>query len=392
VSRICFYVTAHGFGHASRCQAVMERLPEARIEVRTKVPRWFFELDPSGRVGAHSHGSCGSQEPLRLRRPSLRGRVELEEPPECLDPGVVQSDSFHHDIPATLAAWQRLLADGPVHIEREAEHLRRKGHDLVVSDAAPLPLAAARRAGLPAVAMCNFTWDWVLQGYVDEEPAFGPVIEEIRRLYRNADLWLRLPLSHASDLFERQLEIGFTTRRPVLEPAAVRSALGLERGQLMVLLSFGGFGVDKLSLRRVPAHGHVRCVWDQGPGEPPHLISARRDLRYIDLIRTADVILTKPGFSIISEAVAQGTLLAYVPRHGFRESALLERFLEREWPSLALSPSALADGAWIDSVVSWVREEPALPAAVLSPHPPRRTAIPVDGAQTAAKAILDLLP
>jgi L-arabinokinase len=357
IPHICFYVTAHGFGHASRCQAVIEELPDARIELCTLVPRWFFDLDAEA-----------------------SGRIAVRTLPESLDPGVIQSDSFHHDIPATLAAWSKLLAAATTHIEREREHLLEQGHDLVVSDAAPLPLAAARRAGLPSVAMGNFTWDWVLEGYLDQEPAFAPIIAEIRRLYRQADLHLRPPLSHESDLFERQLSIGFTTRRPVLPPDAVRRELGLEPGQLMVLLSFGGFGVDRLSLDRVPAHAHVRCVWDQGPAQPPHLLAAPGGLRYVDLIRAADVILTKPGYSIISEAVAQGTLLAYVPRRGFRENALLERFLEREWPSLAMPPSALSDGTWIDLVVSWVEERPDA-----RDH---RTAAPVDGARAAARAIL----
>ena len=358
--RVCFYITAHGFGHASRCQAVAAQLlaerPDAKVELRTGAPRWFFDW-------------------------LLGERCTLTRPTCTLDPGVVQSDSFHHDVPATLHAWQELLARQPALVADEAEHLRRSACQVVVSDVAPLPLAAARRANLPAVAMGNFTWDWVLEGYLDREPRFAPVVDGVRLLYRQADLYLRLPLSHDTDLFRSQRHVGFTTRRSRLAPEDIRAKLGLDPDHLVVLLSFGGFGVASLGLDRVERQPGVRCVWDRGPGVAPALISARgMGLHYPDLIRAADVILTKPGYSIISEAVAQRTLLAYAPRRGFRESELLEPFLEERWPSLAVAPTSLADGRWVEEVVPWTR------ARLGAPMPE----IAVDGAAEAVRAILEL--
>lgn len=357
--RVCFYITTHGFGHASRCQAVAAQLlrerPDAEVELRTTAPRWFFDwlLD----------------ERCTLTRPA------------ALDPGVVQSDSFHHDVPATLRAWQELLARQPALVADETEHLRKRAFQVVVSDVAPLPLAAARRAGLPAVAMGNFTWDWVLEGYLEREARFAPVVDGIRKLYRQADLYLRLPLSHDTDLFRTQRRVGFTTRRSRVGPEETRATLGLDPDHLVVLLSFGGFGVASLGLERVERQRDVRCVWDSGPGRPPALISAQGlGLHYPDLIRAADVILTKPGYSIISEAVAQRTLLAYAPRRGFRESELLEPFLEGGWPSLCVAPASLADGKWVDAVVPWARARRGAPMPELA----------VDGAEEAVHAILEL--
>ena len=84
--RICFYTTGHGFGHAARDLAVVERLLDdgrVQVEVRTSTPRWFFD-DLLGRRFTYA---------------------EVD-----LDPGVVQSDSFNHDLPATAAAWEALMA------------------------------------------------------------------------------------------------------------------------------------------------------------------------------------------------------------------------------------------------------------------------------------------
>ena len=51
---IVFYVSGHGFGHASRSieviNAVLAKRPEVRIGVRTAAPRWLFDLSVKGKV------------------------------------------------------------------------------------------------------------------------------------------------------------------------------------------------------------------------------------------------------------------------------------------------------------------------------------------------------
>ena len=55
---IVFYISAHGFGHASRMieviNAILAKRPEARIGVRTSVPRWLFDLTVKGHI-QYSH-------------------------------------------------------------------------------------------------------------------------------------------------------------------------------------------------------------------------------------------------------------------------------------------------------------------------------------------------
>jgi len=76
------------------------------------------------------------------------------------------------------------------------------------------------------------------------------------------------------------------------------------------------------------------------------------DVHYPDLIRAADVLLTKPGYSTAAEAMAHGTPLAYASRGGFRESPLLEDHLRRHWPSVALTRQDLEDGSWVEPALA----------------------------------------
>ncbi len=360
--QICYYVNGHGLGHASRSEAIAEALLEAErglvLELRTPVPRGAFAgiLEAAG-------GRC------------LHSAI-------ALDPGVVQSDSFHHDLGATLAAWRSRLAEREAFARAEAAHLAGAGARLVVSDASPLPCLAAQRAGIPALVVGNFTWDWILEGYLEEEPGFAPLAAELRQLYATARAYLRLPMSPEPprELAEVR-RIGLVSRRARRPRDLVRGRLGLAPQDRAALLCFGGFGASDLSLdalarRRPPA---LRCVWDRELSRPPWLISAAGlALHYSDLVRAADLVFSKPGFSTISDAVAQRRPLVYVPRGGFREGPLLEHYLHEElrWPALRLPYSSLADGSRGERALAWPEEPPSFPAA------------PTEGAAEAARAIL----
>ncbi len=55
---IAYFISPHGFGHASRAAAVMETMYELdsslRFEIFTKVPKRFFDHSLSGAFGYHS--------------------------------------------------------------------------------------------------------------------------------------------------------------------------------------------------------------------------------------------------------------------------------------------------------------------------------------------------
>jgi L-arabinokinase len=351
-----FYVTGHGFGHASRVQAVVDALleiPGWTVEIRTSAPRSIFEWLLSERCAFST--------------------VEI-------DPGVIQQDAFHHDVRSTLRAWQELLGRAEAVIEGEASHLRRTGCSVVLSDVSPLACASARRAGVPCVVLGNFTWDWILEEYLPAEPELAGVIAAQRRLYAQADLYLRLPMSPETDLFREQRSIPLVARRGRTPPERIRRELGLAAGEKMILLSFGGLGVRHLDLSQVGAYPELRCVTDRGPGRPPELVSvAGLDLHYPDLIHAADLVLTKPGYSIIAEAIAGRTPLAYAPRTGFRENQVLEGYLAQSWPSLRIPVESLADGSWVHPVQAWLAEPRSLPR------------LPTDGAVQVAEALVGIL-
>jgi hypothetical protein len=336
--RLCFYVTSHGFGHGARVQAVVERLlaePDWTIEVRSSVPRELFAWLLQDRC-----------------RQTAR----------TLEPGVVQLDSVRHDLAATLHGWREHLAQAPALVASEAAHLRASGAALVVSDPSPVACAAARTAGLPVLLLGNFTWDWILEEYTGLEPGFAAVVTAIRELQSAASAYLRLPMSVPSGAFASEIEVPLVARQPRRCRGEVRAQLGVNEEQILILLSFGGLGLAELHVDRAAGHDHVRYLWDRGPARPPYLLSAAGlDLHYPDLIGAADLVLTKPGYGIFSEAIAACTPVAFIPRSGFREAPVLESYLQQNWPCLRLPTASLADGSWVESALSFLDAAPPCP-------------------------------
>jgi UDP:flavonoid glycosyltransferase YjiC (YdhE family) len=350
-------VTPHGFGHAARAAAVAAALGRRRrdldLEIRSAVPRWFFEASLD---------------------------VPFRHLDERWDVGLVQRGPLEEDLPATLAALGRLWAgDG---VERAAARLVAARPDLVVTDAAPLAVEAARHAGLPVVLIESFTWDWIYRGYLAAEPGFGEWIERLAPIAARADLRLRPePACGDSAGHPRLAPIA---RAPKSRREEIRARLRVAPERAMVLVSMGGVVGGLGRLERCRELDGVDFVVPGGAASERRsgnvvLLPHRTPVAHPDLVAAADVVVGKLGYSTVAEAFAAGTRFAYLPRPAFRESAVLADFVRARLPSLALDAAAFADGRWVD----------ALPELLARPRPAPGDA---SGAEAAAEAIGALLP
>jgi L-arabinokinase len=101
-----------------------------------------------------------------------------------------------------------------------------------------------------------------------------------------------------------------------------------------------------------------------------------RGFRYEDLVRAADVVVTKPGYGIVSECIANDTAILYTTRGRFPEFDVLVEGMRRYARSAFIAQDALLKGEWRPSL-DRLLAEPA-------PHERPRT----DGAEVVAAMIL----
>jgi hypothetical protein len=343
--RAVFYISGHGFGHAARdielIRALMARRPSARVIIRTTVPDRLFA-------------------PLRSFNGIDVQHVET-------DTGITQIDSLTIDEADTVRRAADFYARFDAYVARETAVLQAAGADLVVGDIPPLAFAAAARAGLPSVAVGNFTWDWIYSVYPAFDRDAPEVMPAIRRAYATATRALRLPLHGGFEPMAAATEdVPFIARRSSRDPAETRGALGIGRDRPIAVASFGAYGAD-LPVERLLQSDRFTLVDPRR--EPP------AGFVYQDLVAAADVVVSKPGYGIVSECVANRTALIYTSRGRFVEYDLFVAEMPRVLRCRYISREDLLAGRWADSV----------DAVLAQPAPPENPR--VDGAEVAAELI-----
>ncbi|HEX7140541.1 MAG TPA: hypothetical protein VF219_22005 [Vicinamibacterales bacterium] len=344
---LVYYISGHGLGHSSRSVEVMRAIRaldgDRRIIVRTAAPRWVFEsAAPEG----------------------------VEYQPLVADTGIVQQDSLSMDEDATARAAADFDRTFPALVEREALRLRDAGARVVVGDVPPLAFAAAQRAGIPGIAIANFTWDWIFSIYPAFDRLAPGAIDTIRNAYAKTTLALRLPFHGGFETMPIVRDIPLIARRSTRDPIATRRQLGISVDAVVVLASFSGFGIALPVGELQRSKDFVLLVAEREP--PP-------GLRYEDLVAAADVVVSKPGYGIVSECAANDTALLYTSRGNFIEYDVLVEGMRPVLRSKFISPDDLRAGRW--SV--------AIEAVLAEPRPIDRPRI--DGASVAAGTVLDTL-
>ena len=386
---IVFYISGHGFGHASRVieviNAVTARRDDLDIVVRTTAPRWLFEKTLKARLTAVAKAMAVHRSFTRRWKPgSTTATPGVEYISTETDTGIVQIDSLHLDANASVARARAFMSTFDARVANEGTFLRNRHARLVVADLPPLGIAAAAQAGIPAVALGNFTWDWVYSAYPGTDELVGVIAEA----YRTAPLALRLPMHGGFEAFETIVDLPFVARRSARDPDETRHALGLPPGERLVLVSFGGYGVDGLShdaLSRLDGYVAVVTGKFRGSEVPRNICFVDESqmyaagYRYEDLVRAVDVVATKPGYGIISECLANDTALLYTSRGDFIEYGVLVEAMPRFLRSAFIGHADLFAGDWT----------PHLDALLAQAEPPARPA--TDGADVAAARLLAMI-
>ena len=359
---LAVYVSGHGFGHATRTaevlRAVRERAPGLPITVCSSAPAFLF----GGVVAA----------PLSVRAV------------EC-DVGLAQKDALTIDEATTAVAVGGFLAGWDALVAREARWLEDSGARLVLGDIPPLAFAAADAAGSPSLALGNFSWDWIYRHLAARQPTLAEAAAHAARAYARAALLLRLPFAGDLSAFPRIEDVPLVARTPALDKAEARRKLGLD-ARPVVLLSFGGVGMPGLepaAFGRLDEYLFL-LTGPAGDGAAPNLRRlttadlAAAGLGYPELVGAADVVVSKPGYGIVTDCIGARTRLVYTDRGDFPEYPILVSEMPRYLPVAFASNADVRAG----------RLQQALRHVMALPFPPP---LATDGSRVAAERLLSVL-
>jgi hypothetical protein len=289
------------------------------------------------------------------------------------------------DVAGSLAAHESFQRDWDRRVDEEARFIETLAPSLVVADIPPLAFAASARAGVPAVGMANFSWDWIAAQYEADEPRWGPISECYATAYALAECSYRLPLHSDFAAFRRVVDMPFVVNRSQHSRAACRERLGFDPDdrRRLVLVSFGGFGPgpiagdpdDDLSdycfviIGEAPVG--IGGSWTSLPSPSP--------VAHEDLMQACDAVVGKTGYGTVAEALAHEVRFLHLPRADFPETPLLEAGLHGLGCARAMPRADFETGRWRASLDALF----ALPAP---PPPPA-----LDGAERIAAALIERL-
>jgi hypothetical protein len=348
-------ISGHGFGHAGQVipvvRALMAARPDLRVTLRTAVPAATI-------------------------RQHMDGEVAVDEPPA--DVGLVMHGPIDVDRDASAAAYAALHADFPRTVAREVERLAAAAPDIVLADVPYTSLAAARRIGVPAVALCSLTWLEAYRAYCGDRPEGERIAREIRDAYAAADVFLQVrPHTPMAEL-DNTLSLPPVCRVGRDRRTAVLDGLGLSPDSALVVAGFGGVpGPFRIDLPAIPGVAWLQA--QRAPGvHGPVVDAGALALPFCDLAASADLVVTKSGYGTVCETLAAGTRLLTVGRPGWPEDPAMRAWLE-----------AHGTTAWLDRWAATPDVVRRTVADLLAR--PRAKRVPPDGIAAARDRVLALL-
>ena len=351
---LCYYITGHGFGHAIRTTQILKALPaDLPLLLKTTAPERVFREELPGRAFEYIHAEY--------------------------DCGCLQRDSVHVLRRETLTRYAEIARRNAGQLAGEAAFLKERGIRCVASDTPAFPLQAARVAGVPGVAVANFTWHDIYAEYV-ETPEDAALLAQMATEYAEATLACLTPLSvpTVGDVFPRSQRVPLVARRGQNRRAQICEALDIPAGKRLALLYLGGWGmdIDFAALER-----WTDWVFLTDAPLPISIANARAFdptiLRYADVAASVDCVVSKAGYGTLTECIANGVPLIYLPRHGFVEHEALVLGMNEWGGGIEISERAFYAGDWGDALVR-------TQSAKLDP-----AAFPTNGADVIARILTD---
>ncbi len=351
-----FDISFHGYGHLAQAAEVIAALTaqhaDFQLTIKSAAPR---DVIARRVVLPFTHIQSASDVTMVMRS-ALAVNAEAS---------ALAYRDFHRDWPMRLAHYTALL--------------QQARPDVVLSNVAYLPLAAAARAGIPAAGLCSLNWADIYAYYCGARPEAAAILAEMRAAYASAAYFMRLqPAMPMLDLANR-IALDPMARSGHSQRAHINAQLGLAADDQLVLVNMGGMQFRPPMERwpRLPGvHWLVQQDW-QVQHANAHAFESL-NLAFTDLLASCDAVIGKPGYGLFTEAAINGVPLLYLSREDWPEESYLVDWLARHGRCREVSAAAISSGE-LASALQAVWAQP--------PTPPVQS----NGAQQVVKIVAAML-
>jgi hypothetical protein len=260
-----------------------------------------------------------------------------------LDSGVAESpDALQIDPIATIERARAMMGRRRQLVAEETAVLRAIRPRLVLADIPYLAGEAARMAGIRCAGVSNFTWNWIVEPFLEGDRELAQIMEDG---YGAMDTLLQLPFgqNEGVSMFGRVERLGLVSGR-------VRNRIDASNGRKRIWVALRG-DLSRPAMQRAANQCSEYLFLTNNPhyaDAAPNVETIDLDVRHnaTDLVRSTDAVLGKLGYSLVSECVAAKTPLVHVTRTGFREDVITRVQAPRYTVLEEMPVEEFADGNW----------------------------------------------
>ncbi|MHA1933359.1 MAG: glycosyltransferase family protein, partial [Promethearchaeota archaeon] len=310
MTTIAYFISDHGFGHASRSIAIIRSLLNCDLDISINL----HTSNPLGFV----RNSLSSSE--------YRDRFDFHD--MVNDFGFIkrkQTFTIDHvetakEVHRWIQSWQEsYLFDKFI-------YLKSKNVDLVISDISPQPFILAKKLDVPSIAISNFTWFDIYQNSSYQQDD----LEKIWSAYRDASLGLLLPFNFKNEVFCSTFETNLVSRTPTRTREQMRKELDLGSSSMVVYTGTGSAMTNPFQKEWLYDSEIVYIIGSLSTIENEN--NTRKiptnDYESQDFIACSDIALIKPGYSSVSEAVRSQIPIIGVNFPQTTESNLISKIIQ----------------------------------------------------------------
>ena len=332
-------LSGHGYGHLAQCAPVInvlrQQLPEMTLTV------------------------CGSL-PCEVVASRIDGEFDCRRAE--LDPTLQMLNAWEVDVPASWRVYREFHHNWAQGFQDDLDLLGQVCPDLVLADVPYRILSAAAERGIPSVGLCSLNWAAIYAAYCENSHEDRRVLEQITNSYRAAGLFITPAPAIPMPELDNVVSIGPIARQGCRQRTVLLEGCAAERQVRAVLVALGGIATA-LPLDNWPYIEGVVWIFTDPVQSPRNdmfdLIAL--EMRFIDVLASADAVLTKPGYGTYAEAVCNGVPVLSIERRDWPETIWLNSWVQQHGYLEVMTREQFLGGRFAP-LVNALLEKPARPA------------------------------
>lgn len=332
-----FYITNHGFGHASRNVPVIEELlrRDSRNEVLIKTDKLRAEF---------------LQRNLWAFEDRIHFYTDCNDVGMILYPGTLVVDvvRLEREIRADQCRW-------PEYIAREERFIKNRNPDLVIADIIPWALKAAHRCDVPGLLLSSFTWVENYRRFFGED-----IWKPYLTCYQQASyaLWYDLHSDEVHSYCSSYGQISLISRKG--DPVKAAEIRAKHRRPIIFITVGKSADLDKkIDVSGLPyvfyTTGGIDLSGDNVFHLPEDMINT------MDYIMASEYVIAKGGWSTVAEILLLHKKSALIFRNNLSEDECTRHILERRGHCITIGEHDLYDMAGIIHRLDFLSEYSSYP-------------------------------